>query len=82
MLQAEVLDVRTGGLRHAKAVQRGQGDQRMLSRHAEPVGDQQRAELGSVQRDCVGLAVSRGRRTWAAVTPQWLTSVFSNQPRG
>jgi len=43
-LQAEVLDVRAGGLGDPQPVQGEQGDQRMLGRRAEP-GDQQSAEL-------------------------------------
>jgi hypothetical protein len=39
-LEAELLDVRGGGLRHAQAVQGEQGDQRVLRRRAEPGGDQ------------------------------------------
>jgi hypothetical protein len=49
-LQAQVLDVGAGGLRHAQPVQREQGDQRMLCRRPEPGGYQQRAELVAVQR--------------------------------
>jgi hypothetical protein len=50
-LQAQVLDVRAGGLGDPQPVQREQGDQRMLGRRAEPGGDQERAELVTVQRD-------------------------------
>jgi hypothetical protein len=60
--QAQVLDVRTGRLGHAQAVEREQGDQRVLG------GDQERAELVTVQGSGVRLAVQprpadvRGRR--------------------
>ena len=44
-LQAQVLDVRAGGLRDPKPVQRQQGDQGVLARSPEPGGNQQRAGL-------------------------------------
>ena len=56
-LQAQVLDVRAGGLGDPQAVEREQGDQRMLCRRAEPGGDQQGAELVAVQCGRVGLVV-------------------------
>jgi hypothetical protein len=56
-LQAEMLDVRAGGLRHRQPVQCEQGNQRVLGRRAEPGGDEQSAELVAVQRDCVGLVI-------------------------
>jgi hypothetical protein len=54
---AQVLDVGAGGLGHPQPVQCEQRDQRMLGRRPEPGGDQQRAELITVQRDGVGLVV-------------------------
>jgi hypothetical protein len=59
-LQAQVLDVRAGGLRHAQPVEREQGDQRMLGSRAEPGGDQERAELVAVQGGGVRLVVQPG----------------------
>jgi hypothetical protein len=56
-LEAEVVDVRAGGLGNPQPVQREQGDQRMLGRRPESGGDQQRAEFGAVQGDGVGLVV-------------------------
>ena len=47
--QAQVLDVSAGGLGDPQAVQGEQGDQRMLRRRAEPCGDEQGAELVTVQ---------------------------------
>ena len=44
-LQAQVLDIGTGGLRDLQPVQREQRDQRMLDWRAEPGGGQERAEL-------------------------------------
>jgi hypothetical protein len=52
-IEAEVVDVRAGGLGDPQPVQGEQRDQRMLSRRAEPRGDQQRAEFVAVQRDRV-----------------------------
>ena len=40
---------RTGHLRYPQPVQRKQGDEGVLSRRAEPGGDQQRAEFAAVQ---------------------------------
>jgi hypothetical protein len=66
--QAQVLDVRAGRLGHAQAVEREQGDQRVLGGRAEPGGDQERAELVAVQGGGVRLVVQprppdvRGRR--------------------
>jgi len=56
-IQAQVLDIGTGGLRHPQPVQSQQGDQRMLNRRAEPGGHQQGAELVTIQRDRMGLVV-------------------------
>ncbi len=56
-LEAQVLDVSAGSLGYPQAVEREQGDQRMLGRRAEPGGNQQSAELVTVQRDGVGLVV-------------------------
>jgi len=56
-LQAQVLDIGTGGFGDPQPVQGEQRDQRMLGRRAEPSGDQERAELVAVQRDGVGLIV-------------------------
>jgi len=56
-LEAQVLDVGAGGLGDPQAVEREQGDQRMLGRRAEPGGNEQGAELVAVQRDGVGLVV-------------------------
>ena len=42
-LEAQLLDVSAGGLRHAQAVQREQGDQRVLGRRAESGRDEQGA---------------------------------------
>jgi hypothetical protein len=51
--QAELPDVRAGGLRHPQPVEREQGDQRVLGGRSEPGGDQERAELVAVQ--CGGM---------------------------
>jgi len=50
-LQAQVLDIRAGGLRYPQPVQREQRDQRVLERRPEPGRHQKRAELIAVQRD-------------------------------
>jgi hypothetical protein len=42
--EAQVLDAGAGGLGYPQAVQREQGDQRVLGRRAEPGCDQQGAE--------------------------------------
>jgi hypothetical protein len=52
-----MLNVGPRRLGYPKPVQREQRDQCMLSRRAEPGGDQQRAELVAVQRDRMGLVV-------------------------
>jgi hypothetical protein len=44
-LEAQVLDIGAGSLGDPQAVERKQGDQRMLCRRAEPGGHQQGAEL-------------------------------------
>jgi hypothetical protein len=59
-LDAEVLDVRAGGLRYPQPVEGQQRDQRMLDRRAEPGGDQQRAELVAVQPGGMRLIVQPG----------------------
>ena len=64
--QAEVLDVRAGGLRYPQPVEREEGDQCVLAGRAEPGGDQERAELVAVQRGGVRLVIQPGRRTCAA----------------
>jgi hypothetical protein len=46
--QAQVLDVRAGGLRDPQPVQREQRDQRVLCRRPETGGDEQCAELVAV----------------------------------
>jgi alpha/beta hydrolase fold len=56
-LQAQLLDVGASGLRHPQPVQGQQGDQRMFGRRAEPGGDQQDAQLVTVQRDGMRLIV-------------------------
>jgi len=58
--QAQVLDVRAGGLGHAQPVERQQGDQRVLGRRPEPGGDQERAELVAVQGGRVRFVVQPG----------------------
>jgi hypothetical protein len=58
--QAQVLDVRSGGLRDAQPVEREQGDQRVLGGRAEPGGDQERAEFVAVQGGGVRLVVQPG----------------------
>src|SRR6516162_5800102 len=52
-LQAQLLNIRAGGLRDPQPVQRERGDQRMLTRRTKPSRDQQRAELVAIQRDGV-----------------------------
>ena len=49
--EAQVLDVRAGGLRDPQPVQREQRDQRMPGERPEPGRDKQGAELVAVQRD-------------------------------
>jgi hypothetical protein len=56
-LQAQLLNVRAGGLRYPQAVQREQRDQRMLAWRAEPGSDEQGAELVAVQRDGMRLVI-------------------------
>jgi hypothetical protein len=56
-LEAQLLDVSAGGLRHAQAVQGEQGDQRVLGRRAEAGRDQQGAQLVAVQRGRVAFVV-------------------------
>jgi hypothetical protein len=48
-LDAQVLDVGTGGFGDPQPVERQQGDQRMLTRRAQRGGDQQGAQLVAVQ---------------------------------
>jgi len=59
-LQAQVPDVRAGGLADPQPVQREQRDQRVPGGRAEPGGGQQCAELVAVQRDGAGLVVDPG----------------------
>src|SRR5271168_2272514 len=59
-LQARVLDVRAGGLRHPQAVEREQRDERVLGGRAEPGGNQEGAELVAVQGRRVRLVVQTG----------------------
>ena len=66
-LQAQMLDVGAGGLRHPQPVQRQQRDQRMLGGRSEPGGDQQGAELVAVQADGMRLVV----RTRPADVRSW-----------
>jgi hypothetical protein len=47
--QAQVLDVRAGGLGHPQPVEGEQGDQRVPGGRPEPGGDQEGAELIAVQ---------------------------------
>ena len=47
-LEAQVINVRAGGLRHAQPVEGEQGDQRVLGCRPEPGCDQQRAYLVAV----------------------------------
>jgi hypothetical protein len=63
-IEAQVLDHGAGGLGDSQAVEREQGDQRMLGRRAEPGSDQQGAEFVTVQRDGVGLVV-HSKACWA-----------------
>jgi hypothetical protein len=55
--QAQVLDIRAGGLRDPQPVEREQGDQRVLGGRPEPGGDQERAELVAVQGGRMRLVV-------------------------
>ena len=55
--QAQVLDVRSGGLGHPEAVQGEQRDQRMLTRRAEPGCHEQRAQFVAIQPDRMRLVV-------------------------
>ena len=59
-LQAQVLDVRAGGLGYPQPVQRKQGDQRVLGGWSEPGSDQEAAEFVAVQRGGVRLVVQPG----------------------
>jgi hypothetical protein len=67
-LSAEGFDVRAGGLGDPQPAEGEQRDQRMLSRGAEPGGDQQRADFVAVQGGGVRIVVAprptdvRGRR--------------------
>ncbi len=64
-LEAQVLDVGTGGLGDPQPVEREQGDQRMLDGRAEPGGDQQRGRssaLGGIE-ELPLLRPSRRRRS-------------------
>jgi hypothetical protein len=54
---AQGLDVGAGGLGDPQPVEGEQGDQRVLSRCAEPGGDKQRAELVAVRPGGMGLVV-------------------------
>jgi hypothetical protein len=56
-LEAQVLDVGTGGLRYPKPVEGKQGHERVLGRGAEPGGDQERADFVAVQGGGVRLVV-------------------------
>ena len=56
-LQAQPLDVGTGGLGDPQPVQRKQRHQGVLARRAETRGDEQCAELVAVQGDRVRLVV-------------------------
>lgn len=56
-LDAHGLDVGAGGLGDAEPVEGQQRDQRMVGGRAEPGGDQQRAELVTVQPGGMGLAI-------------------------
>ena len=55
--QAQVLDVGAGGFGDPQAVEREQGDERVLGGRAEPGGDQERAELVAVQGGGVRLII-------------------------
>jgi hypothetical protein len=55
--QAQLLDVRAGGLGDPQPVQREQRDQRMLARRAKPGSDEQGAEVIAVQGDGVRLVI-------------------------
>jgi hypothetical protein len=56
-LEAQVLDVRANGLEDPKAVEREQGDQRVLGRRPEPCSDQQGTDLVAVQSGSVRLVI-------------------------
>jgi hypothetical protein len=56
-LQAQLLDLRAGGLGDPQPVQREQRDQRVLARRTKPGSDQQGAELVAVQGDGVRLVI-------------------------
>ena len=55
--QTQVLDVRSGRLRHAQAVELEQRDQRVPGGRAETSGDQQRADLVAIQGGGVRLII-------------------------
>ena len=55
--QAQLLDVRAGGLGDPQPVPREQRDQRVLARRTKPGGDQQGAELIAIQCDGVRLVI-------------------------
>jgi hypothetical protein len=56
-LEAEVLDVGTGGLGDVQPVEGEQGDEGVLGGRSEPGGDEERAELVAVQGGGVRLVV-------------------------
>jgi hypothetical protein len=56
-LQAQVLDIGAGGLGDSQAVQREQGDQRVLGRRPEPSSHQQGSQLVAVQGGGMRLVV-------------------------
>jgi hypothetical protein len=58
--QAEVLDVRTGGLRYPQPVEGEQGNQRVVSGRAEPGGDQESPGFVAVQGGGVRFVVEPG----------------------
>jgi hypothetical protein len=55
--QAQVLDVRAGGLRHAQSVEREQRDEGVLGGRPQPRGDQDRPEFVAVQCGRMGFVV-------------------------
>ena len=59
-LDAQGLNVGASGFRHAQPVEGQQRDQRVLGRRAKPGGDQQRAELVTVQPGRVRLIIEPG----------------------
>ena len=58
--ESQVIDVGTGGLRHAQPVEGEQGYKRVLGGRPEPGGNQERTELVAVQDSGVRLIIQPG----------------------